>query len=202
MNDKKNEKINSLQEEFNKIQEDNRDLDVNMYMAKLEDLPELGDIQIYNYESDIVEVKERANNVLDSLVDMFLGDVPKLLEHPYIKNKVQEYALDYAESLLLTKMTRKILISQMRSIDNGANGARENEVVNQTIQQMRENIKFSKSQKTNIEKSYIDLRRELGITEIENKVEESKEDGNKEESMILDNRKMNDLIANIIKKNT
>ncbi len=41
MAEKKTEKIQNLQEEFNKIQEENKDLDVNMYLAKLDDLPEL-----------------------------------------------------------------------------------------------------------------------------------------------------------------
>ena len=72
MNDKKTDKINNLQEEFNKIQSENKDFDANMYIAKLEDLPELGDIQIYDYDKDIEEVKDRATNVLDSLVDLVL----------------------------------------------------------------------------------------------------------------------------------
>ena len=142
MNDKKNEKITNLQEEFNKIQEDNKNFDANMYLAKVEDLPELGDIQIYDYESDVQEVSQRANDVLDSLVDLFLGDAPNVVDHPYIQNKVKEDAQVYAQTLFLTNMTRKIFISQMRSIDNGSNGAREYEVINQTMGQYRENIKF------------------------------------------------------------
>ena len=199
--EKKNEKINSLQEEFNKIQEENKDLDVNMYLAKVDDLPELGDIQIYNYDSDIEEVRERASNVLGSLVDLFLGDVPSVIEHPYIKNKVQEDALVYAETLFLTKMTRKTFISQMRAIDNGSNGAREYEVLNQTMGQMRENIKFSNTQKTDIEKFYKDIRKDLGINEVEVKVviEDKDKETDSDAGTIMDSRKLNDMISNALK---
>ena len=202
MNDKKTDKINNLQEEFNKIQNENKDFDANMYLAKLEDLPELGDIQIYDYDKDIEEVKDRATNVLDSLVDLFLGDVPNVIEHPYIKNKVQEDALVYAETLFLTKMTRKTFISQMRAIDNGTNGSRDYEVLNQTMGQMRENIKFSNVQKTEFEKFYKDIRKDLGLNEMEPKVvEEAKEiEETKSGNMVMDSRTINEMIASAMKK--
>lgn len=202
MNDEKNKKINNLQEEFNKIQEENKDFDANMYLAKLDDLPELGDIQIYDYDKDIEEVKERATNVLDSLVDLFLGDVPNVIEHPYIQNKVQEDALVYAETLFLTKMTRKTFISQMRAIDNGTNGARDYEVLNQTMGQMRENIKFSGGVKSDFEKFYKDIRKDLGLNEMEPKVvEEAKEiEQSTKTGMIMDSRTINEMIASAVKK--
>ena len=203
MNDKKTDKINNIQEEFNKIQSENKDFDANMYIAKLEDLPELGDIQIYDYDKDIEEVKDRATNVLDSLVDLFLGDVPNVIEHPYIKNKVQEDALVYAETLFLTKMTRKTFISQMRAIDNGTNGSRDYEVLNQTMGQMRENIKFSNVQKTEFEKFYKDIRKDLGLNEMEPKVvEEAKEieEIKSSGSMVMDSRTINEMIASAMKK--
>ena len=202
MNDKKNEKITNLQEEFNKIQEDNKNFDANMYLAKVEDLPELGDIQIYDYESDVQEVSQRANDVLDSLVDLFLGDAPNVVDHPYIQNKVKEDAQVYAQTLFLTNMTRKIFISQMRSIDNGSNGAREYEVINQTMGQYRENIKFSNTQKSDFEKFYKDIRKVLGLNDMEPKVVEETKAAEeiKEDTFLLDNRKINEMIASAMKK--
>ena len=50
MADKKTEKFNNLQEEFNKIQDENKHLDIGMHLATLGDLPDLGEIQIYNYD--------------------------------------------------------------------------------------------------------------------------------------------------------
>ena len=46
---KKEEKIKNLQDEFSRIQEQNKDVDVTKYLAKREDhLPDLGTIQIYD----------------------------------------------------------------------------------------------------------------------------------------------------------
>lgn len=199
--DKKNEKINNLQAEFNKIQEENKDLDVNMYLAKMDDLPELGEIQIYDYESDVEEARNRAGNVLDSLVDLYLGDAPNVVSHSYIKNKVEEDSLVYAETLFLTKMARKTFIMQLRQIDNGTNGPRDFEVINQTMGQVRDNIKFANTQKSEIEKSYLNLRKDLGLNEIETKETDIiQEDGTvKEENIVVDSRRMNDIIAKLRK---
>lgn len=200
MADKKSEKINNLQEEFNKIQEENKDLDVNMYLAKLDDLPELGEIEIYNYESDIIEAKDRADNVLNSLLDLYLGDAPKVKEHPYIKNKVQEDAHNYAETLFLINMTRKHFISQLRQVDNGENNARMHEVVNQTMAQMRENIKFNTSVKSDLEKFYVNIRKDLGLNEVQNQiVEEEFEDEETKDNIVMDSRNLNDAISKYLK---
>jgi hypothetical protein len=200
MAEKKTEKIQNLQEEFNKIQEENKDLDVNMYLAKLDDLPELGEIQIYNYEADIVESKERADNVLNSLLDLYLGDAPKVKEHPYIQNKVEEDAQNYAETLFLIKMTRKHFISQLRQVDNGENNARMHEVVNQTMSQMRDNIKFNTSVKSDLEKFYKDIRKDLGLNDMQNQVhEEEFEDDETNDNIVVDSRKMNDMISTYLK---
>lgn len=200
MADKKSEKINNLQEEFNKIQEENKDLDVNMYLAKLDDLPELGEIEIYNYDSDIIEAKDRAENVLNSLLDLYLSDAPKIKEHPYIKNKVQEDAHNYAETLFLINMTRKHFISQLRQVDNGENNARMHEVVNQTMAQMRENIKFNTSVKSDLEKFYKEIRKDLGLNEVQNQiVEEEFDDEETKDNIVMDSRNLNDAISKYLK---
>lgn len=197
---KKTEKINNLQEEFNKIQEDNKDLDVNMYLAKMDDLPELGEIQIYNYDADVVEAKERADEVLNSLLDLYLGDLPSVKQHSYIKNKVKEDALNYAETLFLIKMTRKTFISQMRQVDNGDNNARMYEVMNQTMTQMRDNIKFNTSVKSDLEKFYKDIRKDMGANEVQAQAQEDiVKDEDNNDNMIMDSRKMNDMISTYLK---
>ena len=94
-----------LQDEFNKIQS-NFDFDISTHLALPEDLPDLGSIEVYDYESDIDVSNEQSTNVLESLVDLYLGDVPKLKEHPYIKYKMKEDADVYAEAIFLTKITR------------------------------------------------------------------------------------------------
>ena len=136
-------------------------------------------------------------NVLESLVDLYLGDVPQLKEHPYIKNKMKEDAVVYAEGIFLTKMTRKNFLSQLRQVDNGDNSARMHEVVNQTIGQIRENAKFLSGQKTELEKFYKTLRKDLGYNEIENQeIKKPEEDGGEDQpdGSIMDSRSLNEMI--------
>lgn len=190
---------NRIQDEFDQIQSNNGLFDISNHLAKPEDLPDLGEIEIYDYNSDMIAATQESIEVLDSLVDLYLGDVPKLKEHKYIKTKMREDSLVYAETKFLQKMTRKNLLTQLRQIDNGDNSARMHEVLNQTVGQIRENSKFSSTQRTELEKYYKSLRMDMGYSEIENPeigmIEDENADGD-----IMDNRKLNDLIKNALTK--
>ena len=131
---------NRLQDEFDQIQSESNEFDISKHLAKPEDLPDLGEIEIYDYDSDMTVAAQQSMQVLESLVDLYLSDVPQLKDHSYIKTKMREDALVYAESIFLSKMTRKNFLSQLRQIDNGDNSARMHEVVNQTIGQIRETL--------------------------------------------------------------
>lgn len=187
-----------LQDEFNQIQSENTVFDISKHLALPSDLPNLGEIEIYDYDADLLVSSENSMVILEELVDLFLNDAPALKEHPYIKTKMREDAMVYAEAVFLTKMTRKALLSQLRQIDNGDNSARMYEIVNQTFAQIRENAKFLSNQKTELEKFYKNLRKDMGYSEIENhdvKIEDSSEP----ENLITDNRRLNDIIKNVLK---
>ena len=195
---------NKLQDEFDQIQSSiPPSINLSNHLAKPEDLPDLGSIEIYDYDSDMIVSSEQSIEVLETLVDLFFSDIPQLKEHPYIKAKLREDALVYAETKFLQKMTRKNFLTQLRQIDNGDNSARMHEVLNQTIGQIRENSKFSSSQRTELEKFYKGLRNDMGFHEIENpevnSLKESEDD--KQDGVIIDNRKLNDMIANALIKN-
>ena len=188
---------NRLQDEFDQIQSEGGDYDLSKHLARPEDLPDLGEIEIYDYDSDLTVASQQSMDVLESLVDLYLGDVPQLKEHPYIKNKMKEDATVYAEGIFLTKMTRKNFLSQLRQVDNGDNSARMHEVVNQTIGQIRENAKFLSGQKTELEKFYKTLRKDLGYNEIEPESTKVEDDDNVSDGgEITDNRKLNEMIKN------
>ena len=197
---KKEEKINSLQEEFSRIQDENKDLDVNKYLARREDLPDLGEIQIYDYDKDEVDSLESAEEILDALFELYFGDIPGISENKYLSKKVKEDAQVYAETIFLQKMTRKNFLTQLRQVDNGDSSARMHEVVNQSISQIRDNIKFAQSQRTELEKYYKDMRKDydrmmenIKQTKIEQGIE-TKTDGK-----IVDARSLNDMIERIMK---
>jgi len=194
---------NRLQDEFEQIQSENKEFDITQHLAKPEDLPDLGEIEIYDYDADLTVASQQAMDVLESLVDLYLNDVPQLKEHPYIKNKMKEDAMVYAESIFLSKMTRKNFLSQLRQVDNGDNSARMHEVVNQTIGQIRENAKFSSTQRTDLEKFYKELRKDLGLNEIAENPEVQKAQEAPSESTegeIIDNRKLNEMIKEAMNK--
>jgi hypothetical protein len=195
---KSEQERNRLQDEFDQIQSEGGEFDISKHLAKPEDLPDLGEIEIYDYDSDITVSSQQSMDVLESLVDLYLSDIPQLKEHPYIKNKMKEDAMVYSESIFLTKMTRKNFLSQLRQIDNGDNSARMHEVVNQTIGQIRENSKFLSGQRTELEKFYKTLRKDLGYNEIENpEIKQSEELQSGEASQdgsIMDNRSLNEMI--------
>ena len=201
MSKAENERIR-IQDEFDEIQSENGEFDISKHLARPEDLPDLGEIEIYDYDSDMTVASQQSMEVLESLVYLYLSDVPELKEHPYIRNKMRDDALVYAETIFLSKMTRKNFLSQLRQVDNGDNSARMHEVVNQTIGQIRENSKFSSTQRTELEKFYKGLRKDLGLNEIENPEVMKAQNLASEESeqgttgSIMDNRKLNDLIKN------
>ncbi len=189
---------NRIQDEFDEIQSENGEFDLSKHLARPEDLPDLGEIEIYDYDADLTVASQQSMDVLESLVDLYLGDVPQLKQHPYIKNKMKEDATVYAEGIFLTKMTRKNFLSQLRQVDNGDNSARMHEVVNQTIGQIRENAKFLSGQKTELEKFYKTLRKDLGYNEIEPESTKTEDGGDviSDDGDITDNRKLNDMIKN------
>jgi len=197
---KKEEKINSLQEEFSRIQDENKDFDVSKYLAKKEDLPDFGEIQIYDYNKDLDESIESAEEVLDALFELYFGDIEGIAQNNYLTKKVKEDAQVYAETIFLQRMTRKNFLTQLKQVDNGDTSARMHEVVNQSISQIRDNIKFAQSQRTDLEKYYRDMRKDYDRM-MENLKQARIEQGveNKIDGKIVDARSLNDIIDKMIK---
>ena len=197
---------NRIKDEFDEIQSESGEFDISKHLARNEYLPDLGEIEIYDYDSDMTVAGQQSMEVLESLIDLYLSDVPQLKEHPYIRNKMREDAKVYAETIFLSKMTRKNFLSQLRQVDNGDNSARMHEVVNQTIGQIRENSKFSSTQRTELEKFYKGLRKDLGLNDIESPDVQRAQTENKENTPdddlgdVMDNRKLNDLIKAAMNK--
>jgi hypothetical protein len=146
-----------LTDEFDLIQEENKEFDISQHLATIDDLPDLGQIELYDYDADLTMVSQKGMEVLESLVDLYLGEFPELKHNAYIRNKVKEDSLVYAETLFLQKMTRKNFLSQLRQVDNGDNSARMHEVINQTIREVRENSKFASTMRSDLEKFYKDF---------------------------------------------
>jgi hypothetical protein len=194
---------NRIKDEFDLLQSEDTSFDFSKHLAEPEDLPDLGQIEVYDYDADLTVSTQQSFTVLESLVDLYLSDVPELKKHPYVRTKMKEDAMVYAEAVFLSKMTRKNFLNQLKQVDNGDNSARMHEVVNQTIGQIRENSKFLSNQRSDLEKFYKNLRKDLGLNDIENpevvkaqKVSAKKESDEVSDGSIMDNRKLNELIKN------
>jgi len=200
MASKKDKEINRISDEFDQIQDtSSNDFDISEHLANIEDLPNLGNIEIYDYDSDLTVASQKGVEILESLVDLYLGDFPELKNHPYIKNKVKEDAMVYAELLFLQRMTRRNFLTQLKQVDNGDNAARMHEVVNQTISQIRENSKFASNQKTDLEKFYKDFR--VDIMEVAKSLSIGDSKKIDDDNGIVDSKNLNDMIAEALKKN-
>jgi hypothetical protein len=191
-----------LTDEFDLIQEENKEFDISQHLATIDDLPDLGQIELYDYDADLTMVTQKGMEVLESLVDLYLGEFPELKHNAYIRNKMKEDAMVYAETLFLQKMTRKNFLSQLRQVDNGDNSARMHEVINQTIREVRENSKFASTMRSDLEKFYKDFRGDL--MEVADKMKqnnpESVSNDSDDDGQVVDSKKLNDMINEALLK--
>ena len=197
---KTEKEFNRLTDEFDLIQEETMDFDISQHLAKIDDLPDLGQIELYDYNADDLAMVHKGREVLESLVDLYLGEFPDLKNHKYISQKVREDAMVYAETLFLQKMTRKNFLSQLRQVDNGDNSARMHEVINQTIREVRENSKFASTQRTDLEKYYKDFKNDLIEVFKDMKEKNVSSVGEEDEGQIIDPKKLNDIINEALLK--
>ena len=200
---KTEKELNRLTDEFDLIQEENRDFDISQHLATIDDLPDLGQIELYDYDADLTTASQKGMEILESLVDLYLGEFPELKHNGYIRNKMKEDAMVYAETLFLQKMTRKNFIAQQRQVDNGDNSARMHEVINQTIREIRENNKFASSVRSELEKYWKDFRNDIKEVSDKMKLQNPSLGGDvgEEDGQIIDPKKLNDMInAALLKK--
>lgn len=200
---KNEEKINQLQTEFDSIQNNptqNQAFDPNAHLAKTEDMPDFGELEIYNYNNDLAEVRDEATEIMDHLVDLYLGDAPKITKHPYIVRKMNEDARIYARSLFLERMSEKLLIQQFKQVDQGDNSARMHEVINQTMREMREINTDGRKSRTEIEKLYKEMRDDFGLNNLSDAPMTEEKASEIAASKVIDTRDLNDQIDKYIQQ--
>lgn len=192
-------KKQTLEQQFNQIQNQHSNVaNMEQYMVSEEDLPGFGELELYDYDNDLAEVKKEAEEIINNLVDLYLGDNEEVINHPYIKGKMKEDARIYADSKFLERMSKKLLLQQLRQIDNGDNSARMYEVSNQTMREIREINKEASNRRTEIEKLYKEIRRDLGQPDMaESNTEFEPED--ETQGQIIDTSDLNSQIDDILK---
>lgn len=164
---KNDDRKNNLEDEFAKLQGEHKNMDMEKYLVDSdEDLPGFGELDVYDYDLDLNDVKNTSEGVIENLVDLYLGDAPEIKDHPYIKQKKLEDMYDYADSKFLGKMSKKLLLQNLRQIDNGDNSSRMYEVATKLMGEIREINKDSRGARSEIEKFYKDIRADLGLNDL------------------------------------
>lgn len=196
------ERKNKLDELNQQIEEKNSEMNVTHYVARQEDMNEIeSSIESqYDYESEQQEIEEESTEIIDDLAKLYLGE--DIAEHPYIKSKRKKDAEYYAKLNFLVKTSERSLVNMNREIDKGNATARMYEVLGQLQSQMRENIKLSSSNLTNIENFYKELREDMVVEKQEEDSDSSSENNINNLSSKEFNQKLEDMFKNKEKKDT
>jgi predicted unusual protein kinase regulating ubiquinone biosynthesis (AarF/ABC1/UbiB family) len=163
-----------------------------------EDMPGFGEVELYDYQKDIDTSKEVGKNLLENLVNLYLGDAKEVLQHPYIKTRMEEDAEYYSQMKTIQKLSEKLLLQQMRQIDSGDTSPRMYEITTRQIGEIRENVKDGRKAKLEIESMYKEMRKDLGLNEVVNNDSGSSEQ-TKENDNIIDSKNLNDKIDSYLK---
>lgn len=198
MSTKKEKEKNRLQDEFEQLQGEEPQINPGQYMVTSEQMPDFGNIEIYDYTKDLTETRNNSYEIIEKLVELY---IPEVKNHDYIRFKMKEDARIYANSQFLERMSEKLLIQQLKQIDSGDTSARLYEVVNQTMKEIRENNKDGRSARTEIEQMYKKMRDDLGLNELSSIVDrgEEVETNKKDEGRIIDTTDLNNKLEMLLK---
>ena len=195
-------KLGDLEDEFDKIQNQHKDINVQSYLVNPDtDLPEFGKLDLYDYDNDMDFASDKSEEIIENLVDLYLGDSEEIKSHPYINQKKRQDMEDYADSRFLRMMAKKLMLQNLKQIDNGDNGARMYEVATKLMGEIREINKDSRNSRTEIEKFYKDLRSDMGLNDMSNS-RSIEETDTEEETHIVNTNDLNTKIDAILKGNS
>lgn len=169
-------------------------IDPSQYLVDSEnDMPEFGNVCLYDYDSDKETTKQEAREIIKSLVDLYLGDAPDIIEHDYLKKRMEEDAEYYGQMKFLQIISERALISQVKLIDNGEFNPRLMESLTKQQIEYRNNAQDGRKARSEIEQLYKSLRKDLNLSETANiKRSEKVEEEEEEEGFIINNAKMNE----------
>lgn len=190
-----------LLSEFDKIK-DNHNLNIEQYIVNgEEDLPDFGKSDMSEYDERIVVYEQKSLEIIENLADVYLGDNEDLINHAYIQNKIKEDAKYYASLQLLKDISEKLLMKQITQVDNGETNAVMYKAINETMREVRDNIKDGRVARTEIEKMYREMRKDFGLNDSSAKAAESSVNADADDgATIVDTKKLNDIISQHLNK--
>jgi hypothetical protein len=198
-NEEKKKKIEELDQLFSDAQSSPNLQNPMELMATLEDLPDLPEVALYDYDTDISEAAEEGKDVVENMAGLYLNNNEEVLSHPYIKKKIQHDAMNHGDMIFLRKMAHRALIMQLKQMDLGDTTPRHFETFYAGLREMREINKQSTATQSVVESFYKTLKDDLGIQEkpMSDSVENT-EDSNITDQKVLNN-KLNELLGKMNK---
>jgi hypothetical protein len=201
-NEEKKRKLEELDQLFSEAESSPKLQNPMELMATLEDLPDLPEVEMYDYDTDINVAAEEGKEVVNSMAGLYLNNNEEVLNHPYIKKKIEHDALNHGDMIFLRKMAQRVLIMQMKEIDLGNTTPRHFETFYAGLREMREINKQSTATQSVVESFYKTLKDDLGIQDkpMSDITDELKEDSNITDQKAL-NTKLNELLSRMNKNN-
>jgi hypothetical protein len=195
-NEEKKKKLQELDQLFSDAQSSPNVQNPNELMATLEDLPDLPELELYDYDNDITDATVEGRDVVQNMAGLYLNNNEEVLSHPYIKKKIEHDATNHGDMLFLRKMAQRALIMQLKQLDLGDTSPRHFETFYAGLREIREINKQSTATQSLVETFYKTLKEDLGI---QDKPMSSTVEGANEDSNITDQKALNNKLDEILK---
>lgn len=164
--------------------------DPQSLLANQEDLEGLDDLEMYDYDKDLLDSLDEATDTINNMSDLFIGNSDAIVNHPYLKQKRTNDASNHADMLFLQRMAKKALITQLKQMDMGDLTPSHFNSFYGGLKEVRENIKQANSNQNTMEQFYKSLKTELNI---QDKPSEDEESNNRVDMKDL-NKKLEDMM--------
>jgi hypothetical protein len=194
--EEKKKKLQELEQLFSDAESSPSLQNPNDLMATLGDLPDLPELELYDYDNDITDATVEGRDVVQNMAGLYLNNNEEVLSHPYIKKKIEHDATNHGDMIFLRKMAQRALIMQLKQLDMGDTSPRHFETFYSGLKEIREINKQSTATQSLVETFYKTLKDDLGI---QDKPMASVVDENNEESNITDQKALNNKLDEIIK---
>jgi hypothetical protein len=130
-----------------------------------------------NYEQEMINIVEDSTRTLNNMAQMYLEDLPDVLESEYIKDKIKIDANNLANINLLQVIYKRAIVKQIQQVERGDVSPRHYEQLALMGREMRETIKQSTLTTSTMESLYKSIRTDKETRQIATKDENPESSG-------------------------
>lgn len=127
-------------------------------------LPGFSDIEVFDYEKEIQDIKNDCSETLECLSSLYL--TPEYLEKRNISNIIKNDAEALAQLKFSMSCAKRSLISLMKNLDMGVNDPELYHAVGAIQKEIRDSVKMLYDTQKKIKEFYKDIRAELSTLNV------------------------------------